>query len=120
MRKKSLLFFTLLFFLIPVSVFAQDKALEYIEAEDKDGEVMSLGQIEDLIKATDYNRALFELHKYIEKYPDRFDNAQRLIKTIMQRRARYSILTERAIKSSEENPEDHETPSKIILEMKTL
>lgn len=120
MRKKSLLFFTLLFFLIPVSVFAQDKALEYIEAEDKDGEVMSLSQIEDLIKATDYNRALFELHKYIEKYPDRFDNAQRLIKTIMQRRARYSILTERAIKSSEENPEDHETPSKIILEMKTL
>ncbi len=119
MRKKSLFLLALLFSLSLAGVFAADKALEYIEAED-DGEVMSLGQIEDLIKATDYNRALYELHKYIEKYPDRFDNAQKLIKTIMQRRSRYSILTERAIKSSEENPEDHETPSKIILEMKTL
>lgn len=105
---------------MPTVITAQDKALEYIESNDNDSDVMSLKEIEQLIKETDYNRALYELHKYIEKYPDRFDNAQKLIKTIMVRRDRYSVLTEKAIKSSEENPEDHETPSKIILEMKTL
>lgn len=123
MTKKTL-FLSFLFFLTMFSVFPQekesDRALDYIEAQDTDDDVMSLYQIEKLIRATDYNVALEELHKYIEKYPDRFDNAQRLIKTIMTRRQRYSVLTERAIKSSTENPEDHITPSKIILEMKTL
>lgn len=120
--KKSWFVTVLLVFLFSFSVFSQDKdkSLEYIESSDDDKDVMSLGEIDDLIKATDYNKALYELHKYIEKYPERFDHAQNRIKTIMQRRSRYSVLTERAIKSSEENPEDHETPSKIILEMKTL
>lgn len=102
------------------SVYAQTNAVEIIESMDSDDDVMSLFQIEKLIKDTDYNEALLQLHKYIDKYPERFDNAQRLIKTIMTRRQRYSVLTERAIKSSTDNPEDHVTPSKIILEMKTL
>lgn len=123
MTKKTFLS-TLLFILILLPTAAQeielDRALDYIEAEDTDSDVMSLSEIQKLIRATDYNQALKELHKYIEKYPDRFDNAQSLIKTIMTRRQRYSVLTERAIKVSTENPEDHITPSKIILEMKTL
>lgn len=102
------------------SVYSQSNAVEIIESMDSDDDVMSLSEIEKLIRDTDYNEALFQLHKYIEKYPERFDNAQRLIRTIMTRRQRYSVLTERAIKSSTDNPEDHETPSKIILEMKTL
>lgn len=128
MAKKALFLSFFIFLTISYS-FAQkveaeknelDRALDYIEAQDDDDTVMSLFEIDKLIRATDYNVALEELHKYIEKYPDRFDNAQRLIKTIMTRRQRYSTLTERAIKSSTENPEDHITPSKIILEMKTL
>ena len=123
MTKKAL-FLSLLIFLIIIPAFSQekdiDRAVDYIEAQDADDDVLSLFEIEKLIRATDYNVALEELHKYIEKYPDRFDNAQRLIKTIMNRRKRYSVLTEQAIKSSTENPEDHITPSQIILEMKTL
>lgn len=114
-----------LVFLLPNTFFSQEKeldynALDYIEASDADGDVMSLREIDKLIKQTDYNKALIELHKYIEKYPDRFDNAQRLIKIIMTRRMAYSELAEKAIKSSTENPEDHETVAKIILEMKSL
>lgn len=120
MQKKFLFLITFLIFLTPVVVFSQENALSYIEANDDGKDVMSLFEIERLIRATDYNEALKQLHIYIQAYPDRFDNAQRLIKTIMTRRQRYSVLTERAIKSSTENPEDHETPSKIILEMKTL
>ena len=110
MTKKAL-FLSLLIFLIIIPAFSQekdiDRAVDYIEAQDTDDDVLSLFEIEKLIRATDYNVALEELHKYIEKYPDRFDNAQRLIKTIMNRRKRYSVLTEQAIKSSTENPEDH-------------
>lgn len=123
MTKKAL-FLTLLIFLTLAPVFSQekelDRSLDYIEAEDTDSDVMSLFEIQKLIRATDYNRALQELHKYIEKYPDRFDNAESLIRTIMSRRQRYSKLTERVIKVSTENPDDHITPSQIILEMKTL
>lgn len=118
--KKLLIIITVLIFLAPTFSFAQDNALTYIEAQDQDDNVLSLREIEKLIKDTDYEEALKQLHTYIEKYPDRFDNAQRLIKTIMLRRNRYSTLTEKAIKSSTENPEDHETVAKIILEMKTL
>lgn len=119
MKKKAFVL-TILILIFSFPVYSQTNAVEIIEAQDSDDDVMSLFQIERLIRDTDYNEALLQLHKYIEKYPERFDNAQRLIKTIMSRRQRYSILTERAIKSSTENPEDHETPSKIILEMKTL
>ena len=116
--------FTLLisfFFLIPLCAQNQtDDTTKNIVEEDLDEDVMSLFEIDKLIRKTDYNRALLELHKYIERYPERFDNAQRLIKNIMNRRNRYSVLTEKAIKVSTENPEDHITPSEIILEMRSL
>lgn len=110
-----------LFFLIPLCAQNQtDDTTKNIVEEDLDEDVMSLFEIDKLIRKTDYNRALLELHKYIERYPERFDNAQRLIKNIMTRRNRYSVLTEKAIKVSTENPEDHITPSEIILEMRSL
>ena len=88
--------------------------------DDNGGEVMSLFEIERLIRKTDYTEALKQLNIYIEKKPDYFDNAQRLIKIIMNRRKQYSVLAEKAIKSSTENPEDHETPAKIILQMRSI
>ena len=75
--------------------------------DDNNGEVMSLFEIERLIRKTDYTEALKQLNLYIEKKPDYFDNAQRLVKIIMNRRKQYSVLAEKAIKSSEQNPEDH-------------
>ncbi|MBR4180216.1 MAG: hypothetical protein IKR45_05870, partial [Treponema sp.] len=88
--------------------------------DDNGGEVMSLFEIERLIRKTDYTEALKQLNIYIEKKPDYFDNAQRLVKIIMNRRKQYSVLAEKAIKSSTENPEDHETPAKIILQMRSI
>ena len=100
------------------SFYAQ--TVEEIELDDNNGEVMSLFEIERLIRQTDYTEALKQLNIYIEKKPDYFDNAQRLVKIIMNRRKQYSVLAEKAIKSSTENPEDHATPAKIILQMRSI
>jgi len=102
----------LFLFCIPqVLLFAQ---------EEEEEEAMSLFAIERLIRQTDYSEALRQLNIYIEQKPEYFDNAQRLIKIIMNRRKQYSVLAEEAIKSSTENPEDHETPAKIILQMRSI
>ena len=98
-------FFPVLIFLLvclPASLTAQ--TVDEIQHDDNGGEVMSLFEIERLIRRTDYTEALKQLNLYIEKKPDYFDNAQRLIKIIMNRRKQYSVLAERAIKSSTENP----------------
>ena len=109
---------TVIFFLISAPLSAQ--IVDEIEHDDNNGEVMSLFEIERLIRRTDYTEALKQLNIYIEKKPDYFDNAQRLVKIIMNRRKQYSVLAEKAIKSSTDNPEDHETPAKIILQMRSL
>ena len=122
MKRKHLLFRILLIFLISASFSMPLSAqiVDEIEHDDNNGEVMSLFEIEKLIRRTDYSEALKQLNLFIEKKPDYFDNAQRLIKIIMNRRKQYSVLAEKAIKSSEENPEDHETPAKIILQMRSI
>ncbi len=118
MKRKYGLFKIIIFFLFLTPLSAQSQ--EAIEMDDNNGEVMSLFEIERLIRKTDYTEALKQLNLYIEKKPDYFDNAQRLVKIIMNRRKQYSVLAEKAIKSSEENPEDHETPAKIILQMRGI
>ena len=119
MKARFRLFFTAAFFLF-ITVPCSAQIVEEIEMDDNGGEVMSLFEIERLIRKTDYTEALKQLNIYIDKKPDYFDNAQRLIKIIMNRRKQYSVLAERAIKSSTENPEDHETPAKIILQMRSI
>ena len=122
MKSKTLLLRIFMIFLITalnfMPLFAQQ--VDEIEHDDNNGEVMSLFEIEKLIRRTDYTEALKQLNIYIEKKPDYFDNAQRLIKIIMRRRQQYSVLAEKAIKASTENPEDHETPAKIILQMRSI
>ena len=118
MKRRFRLFLTLLAFLAISPLYAQ--IVDEIEHDDNGGEVMSLFEIERLIRQTDYSEALRQLNLYIEKKPDYFDNAQRLIRIIMNRRKQYSVLAEKAIKSSTDNPEDHETPAKIILQMRRL
>ena len=122
MKRKHLLFQILMIFLVltPFAVPLSAQTVDEIQFDDNNGEVMSLFEIERLIRRTDYTEALKQLNLYIEKKPDYFDNAQRLIKIIMNRRKQYSVLAEKAIKSSEDNPEDHETPAKIILQMRSI
>ena len=118
MKHKFRLLKIIIVFLFVTPVLAQSQ--DAIELDDNNGEVMSLFEIERLIRKTDYTEALKQLNIYIEKKPDYFDNAQRLVKIIMNRRKQYSVLAERAIRSSEQNPEDHETPAKIILQMRSI
>ena len=118
MKQKFRLFKIIIIFLFATPVFAQSQSA--LDLDDNGGEVMSLFEIERLIRHTDYTEALKQLNIYIEKKPDFFDNAQRLVKIIMNRRKQYSVLAEKAIRSSEENPEDHETPAKIILQMRGI
>ena len=118
MKRKFRLLTIIIVCLFITPVFAQSQ--EAIELDDNNGEVMSLFEIERLIRKTDYTEALKQLNLYIEKKPDYFDNAQRLVKIIMNRRKQYSVLAEKAIRSSEQNPEDHETPAKIILQMRSI
>ena len=119
MKRQLRLFLTAIFFLF-IIVPCSGQIVDEIEMDDNGGEVMSLFEIERLIRKTDYTEALKQLNIYIEKKPDYFDNAQRLVKIIMNRRKQYSVLAEKAIKSSTENPEDHETPAKIILQMRSI
>lgn len=135
MKKNFFIFVTIFFSLLCLPLPAQEQETvndnETVQVqetvqeqnsvqEQEADEVMSLFAIERLIRQTDYSEALKQLNLYIEKKPEYFDNAQRLIKIIMNRRKQYSVLAEKAIKSSTENPEDHETPAKIILQMRGI
>ena len=65
---------------------------------------LSLFEIDRLIRRTEYDEALRQLNIYIEKNPDKFDNAQTRIKRIMNARNQYSILAERLIKLIQTDP----------------
>ena len=65
---------------------------------------MSLFEIDRLIRKTEYDEALRQLNIYIEKNPEKFDNAQTRIKRIMNARNQYSILAEKLIKLIQTDP----------------
>ena len=73
-----------------------------LNAQEKDD--MSLFEIDRLIRRTEYDEALRQLNIYIEKNPEKFDNAQTRIKRIMHARNQYSILAEKLIKLIQTDP----------------
>jgi len=79
-RQVLILLFSLLF---SVSLFSET-------AENVDGEVLSLKQIDLLIDTTAYNDALKELSRYIAAHPSDFDRAQKRISRIMKLREEYN------------------------------
>ncbi|MCK9171447.1 MAG: hypothetical protein M0P01_13630, partial [Treponema sp.] len=60
-------------------------------AEER-GDILSLTEIDVLIKDTNYDQALEQLYLYITKYPDQFDEAQKRIKKVLDARDRYTVL----------------------------
>ena len=68
MKRKFRLLTIIIVCLFITPVFAQSQ--EAIELDDNNGEVMSLFEIERLIRKTDYTEALKQLNLYIEKKPD--------------------------------------------------
>lgn len=89
---------------------------DFVVAED----VLSLSQIDKLIKDTNYEKALTELNKYIERYPENFDNAQIRIGRIMTARNRYSQLAEELIRVVTEEPENDEKIYSITYQLEHL
>ena len=71
MKGKFILCIALLFCLIPACLHAQ---------KSQDSDDLSLFEIDRLIRLTEYDEALKQLNIYIEKNPEKFDNAQTRIK----------------------------------------
>ena len=72
------------------------------------GESLSLTEIDMLIHDTNYDKALAQLHLYIEKYPGQFDEAQKRIKKIMDARNRYTVLANTLIDVIQNDPGNDE------------
>ncbi len=101
MKRKTVLIRAVLVFL---AIFCggglcSGPALYAQEKED-----LSLFEIDKLIRRTEYDEALRQLNIYIEKNPEKFDNAQTRIKRIMNARNQYSILAERLINLIQTDP----------------
>ena len=92
MKGKILLCLTFVIFLAAPCAFAQEK------------DDLSLFEIDRLIRRTEYDEALRQLNIYIEKNPEKFDNAQTRIKRIMHARNQYSVLAERLITLIQTDP----------------
>ncbi len=92
MKKKTLFCLIFLFSFLNFCTYAQDNA------------DVSLFEIDNLIKKTQYDDALKLLHIYIKHNPENFDNAQARIKRIMNAKKQYSILAERLIKLIQTDP----------------
>lgn len=95
MKRKSVLIFAVL-------VFLSFCAAPMLCAQEKDD--LSLFEIDRLIRKTEYDEALRQLNIYIEKNPEKFDNAQTRIKRIMNARNQYSILAEKLINLIQTDP----------------
>ncbi len=95
MKRKIVLISTALIFLMQPCIFAQ-------KSQEKDD--LSLFEIDRLIRRTEYDEALRQLNIYIEKNPEKFDNAQTRIKRIMNARNQYSILAEKLINLIQTDP----------------
>ena len=95
MKGKTLLCLAAAIFLTLPCVYAQ---------KNQDKEDLSLFEIDRLIRKTEYDEALRQLNIYIEKNPEKFDNAQTRIKRIMHARNQYSILAARLINLIQTDP----------------
>ena len=92
MKRKIVFISAILIFLTSPCLFAQEK------------DDLSLFEIDRLIRRTEYDEALRQLNIYIEKNPEKFDNAQTRIKRIMHARNQYSILAEKLIALIQTDP----------------
>ncbi|MCQ2585319.1 MAG: hypothetical protein MJ185_06985 [Treponema sp.] len=82
--------------------------------------VLSLSQIDVLIKETKYDQALEELNRYIAQNPENFDNAQTRIDRIMNARNRYTQLAEQLIQLIIDEPDNSEKIYRVTSELEHL
>lgn len=122
MMKKQLFASVLVFSLAWSAAFSAGKKnrMEQLDNYSVGDDVMTLSQIDKLIKDTNYDKALEELNKYIDRYPENFDNAQTRVARIMNARNRYAHLAEELIQVIIDEPDDFEKIYKITYELEHL
>lgn len=81
---------------------------------------MSLQEIDALIKQTDYDQALGALSEFIKNNPERLDQAQRRVDSIMRARSYYTRLANELLDVMENEPENAEKKLAIIKELESL
>lgn len=110
MAKRKILAFLILFFSFSGSIFSQE-------------EILSLREIDEIIDRPDernFQKALVELNKYLEKNPAEFDAVQKRYKKILNSRKLYSELANELVEliknSSEEDTEATDSRIKKLTE----
>lgn len=83
-------------------------------------EGLSLREIDEMIKQTDYDNALAELSDYMKKYPSDLDAAQRRVDLIMNARSYYTRLANELLDVMEKEPENAEKKLAIINKLQSL
>ncbi|MCR4742564.1 MAG: hypothetical protein K5866_06820 [Treponema sp.] len=91
--------------------------MDNLEYEEKD---LSLREIRALIRQTNYDEALKLLTIYIDQNPENFDNAQRLVATIMDAKKRYAETLDNLIETIATDPDNSEKIYSIIRQLKKI
>lgn len=81
---------------------------------------LSLKEIDELVKAMNYDEALLELSRYIENHPDELDFAQKRIDKIMNARDTYSNLANKLLDVIENEPDNLEKTLRVIAELESI
>ena len=90
---------------------------ETISSEEK---ILSLSEIDVLIKDTNYDKALVELNKFIAAYPKSFDSAQMRVRKIMKARNSYSNLADNLFEVILNDPDNNDKIFNLTQQLKIL
>ncbi|MBQ9239474.1 MAG: hypothetical protein IJ191_09240 [Treponema sp.] len=114
MKRQCAAFFAIaVFSLVLPPIFCQ-------AANSDDVPLLTLAEIDQLIRDTNYNDALPALARYQREYPDAFDAAQRRIQKIFTARNRYSAKAEELIDVITNDPGNNRKILDIIAELDAL
>lgn len=116
--KKQLIFSTFLYFSILSlqNIYSQNDTKS---SADKihSKEVLTLKEIDALIKKKEYNEALSEISIYMATYPKDFDRAQKRVRFIMKSRFLYDTRAEKLVDTMKNDSENDEQKMDIIIQL---
>ena len=122
------IFSVLIFIFFSFFVFSQESNLsddnlvnsDSTEAMSSEEKILSLSEIDVLIKDTNYDKALVELNKFIAAYPKSFDSAQMRVRKIMKARNSYSNLADNLFEIILNDPDNNDKIFNLTQQLKIL
>ena len=112
-------FFSVSIFLF-FSFFVFSQELNSVVENSSDEKILSLSEIDVLIKDTNYDKALVELNKFIAAYPHSFDSAQLRVRKIMKARNSYSNLADNLFEVILNDPDNNDKIFNLTQQLKIL